>query len=238
MLGLEPGPADAEDRANERHVRLYRRWSEGGAGLLLTGNVMVDRRFLERPGPVEKVVVFSTTSTLTKQTSRDRHERAQIEAIAADERVLNDLCLERGIDLVLLRPTLVYGCGLDRNVSLLLKLGERSGFIPLSSQADGLRQPVHAEDLDLANTEDIDLGRVLGAPLLPLLADATVHHDDPLGVEPSNDWLRDARPVLDQGHTLDALDRLAEHELATKFLHRLANGGPDHRLAEPFHRAA
>ena len=49
---MTEGLADEDDRATERHVRLYRRWSEGGAGLLLTGNVMVDRRFLERPGNV------------------------------------------------------------------------------------------------------------------------------------------------------------------------------------------
>jgi 2,4-dienoyl-CoA reductase-like NADH-dependent reductase (Old Yellow Enzyme family) len=41
--------ADARDWATERHVRLYRRWAEGGAGLLLTGNVMIDARYLERP---------------------------------------------------------------------------------------------------------------------------------------------------------------------------------------------
>lgn len=33
---------------NARHARLYRRWAQGGVGLLLTGNVMVDRRYLER----------------------------------------------------------------------------------------------------------------------------------------------------------------------------------------------
>jgi 2,4-dienoyl-CoA reductase-like NADH-dependent reductase (Old Yellow Enzyme family) len=49
---MTEGLADEDDRATERHVRLYRRWSEGGAGLLLTGNVMVDRRYLERPGNV------------------------------------------------------------------------------------------------------------------------------------------------------------------------------------------
>ncbi|MGB5501963.1 MAG: hypothetical protein WBM75_06125, partial [Polyangiales bacterium] len=37
---------------NERHFRLYERWSNGGAGLLLTGNVMIDRRFLEQAGNV------------------------------------------------------------------------------------------------------------------------------------------------------------------------------------------
>lgn len=49
---LTEGLADPEHRATERHVRLYRRWAEGGAGLVVTGNVQVDRRYLERPGNV------------------------------------------------------------------------------------------------------------------------------------------------------------------------------------------
>ena len=49
---MTEGLADASAGANERHARLYRSWSEGGAGLLVTGNVMVDWRYLERPGNV------------------------------------------------------------------------------------------------------------------------------------------------------------------------------------------
>jgi 2,4-dienoyl-CoA reductase-like NADH-dependent reductase (Old Yellow Enzyme family) len=49
---MTEGLAAADDLANARHARLYRRWAAGGAGLLLTGNVMVDRRWLERPGNV------------------------------------------------------------------------------------------------------------------------------------------------------------------------------------------
>jgi 2,4-dienoyl-CoA reductase-like NADH-dependent reductase (Old Yellow Enzyme family) len=49
---MTEGLADRCNRATERHVRLYRRWANGGAGLLLTGNVQVDRRHLERPGNV------------------------------------------------------------------------------------------------------------------------------------------------------------------------------------------
>ncbi|MDH3235999.1 MAG: NADH:flavin oxidoreductase/NADH oxidase family protein, partial [Alphaproteobacteria bacterium] len=33
-------------------AHLYRLWSEGGAGLLISGNVLVDRRYLERPANV------------------------------------------------------------------------------------------------------------------------------------------------------------------------------------------
>lgn len=49
---MTEGLADAELRPTGRHVTLYRRWAEGGAGLLVTGNVMIDRRVLERPGNV------------------------------------------------------------------------------------------------------------------------------------------------------------------------------------------
>lgn len=40
----DPGHAPTEDL-----VRLYERWGRGGSGVLLTGNVMVDRRALEGP---------------------------------------------------------------------------------------------------------------------------------------------------------------------------------------------
>ena len=49
---MTEGLADAANRATARHVTLYRRWAEGGAGLLLTGNVQVDRRYLERAGNI------------------------------------------------------------------------------------------------------------------------------------------------------------------------------------------
>jgi len=44
--------ADAGNVPGERLVRLYRRWGAGGAGLLITGNVMVDRGALGEPGNV------------------------------------------------------------------------------------------------------------------------------------------------------------------------------------------
>ena len=49
---LTEGLSDGYNRVTEAHQRLYRRWSEGGAGLVITGNVQVDRRYLERPGNI------------------------------------------------------------------------------------------------------------------------------------------------------------------------------------------
>ena len=37
---------------NEQHHRLYARWAQSGAGLLITGNILIDRRHLESAGNV------------------------------------------------------------------------------------------------------------------------------------------------------------------------------------------
>jgi 2,4-dienoyl-CoA reductase-like NADH-dependent reductase (Old Yellow Enzyme family) len=49
---MTEGLADPLLRATPALERLYRTWSEGGAGLLITGNLQVDRFDLERPGNV------------------------------------------------------------------------------------------------------------------------------------------------------------------------------------------
>jgi 2,4-dienoyl-CoA reductase-like NADH-dependent reductase (Old Yellow Enzyme family) len=49
---MTEGLADPLMRATARHARLYRAWAEGGVGLSITGNVMIDRHVLERPGNV------------------------------------------------------------------------------------------------------------------------------------------------------------------------------------------
>jgi 2,4-dienoyl-CoA reductase-like NADH-dependent reductase (Old Yellow Enzyme family) len=49
---MTDGLADEKNRATGRHVALYRRWAAGGMGLMITGNVQVDRRYLERSGNI------------------------------------------------------------------------------------------------------------------------------------------------------------------------------------------
>lgn len=49
---MSEGIADPHNDSTPRLERLYRRWAGSGAGMLLTGNVQVDRLHLERPGNV------------------------------------------------------------------------------------------------------------------------------------------------------------------------------------------
>jgi nucleoside-diphosphate-sugar epimerase len=49
-----------------------------------------------------------------------------------------------------LRPTLVYGRGRDATLSRIAALARRWRWFPLPRGANGLRQPVHADDLAAA----------------------------------------------------------------------------------------
>ena len=49
---MTEGLADAYDRPTSQHNQLYQSWSKGGLGLCISGNVMVDARYLERAGNI------------------------------------------------------------------------------------------------------------------------------------------------------------------------------------------
>src|SRR5215203_2718945 len=49
---MTEGLADAKGRPSEALITLFRTWGQGGAGLLITGNVLIDHHHLERAGNV------------------------------------------------------------------------------------------------------------------------------------------------------------------------------------------
>src|SRR3982074_1507375 len=49
---MEEGMAGSSQLPDQRLISLYRRWGAGGAGLLITGNVMVHAQALTGPGGV------------------------------------------------------------------------------------------------------------------------------------------------------------------------------------------
>ncbi len=49
---MTEGLATPKGQATQALVRLYTAWAQGGAGMLVTGNLMVDARYLERAGNV------------------------------------------------------------------------------------------------------------------------------------------------------------------------------------------
>jgi nucleoside-diphosphate-sugar epimerase len=96
---------------------------------------------------LSRVVVFSSTSVVTKQDTQVAVERDAIRKLADAERRIAATCEQNGIGWTILRPTLIYDEGRDTNITPLSRLIRRFGFMPLVGGAPGLRQPVHAEDL-------------------------------------------------------------------------------------------
>ncbi len=126
----------------------------GAAGetftLISCGPIDIASRLVSSGPKLRRVICLSTSSTLTKQFSDDAGERQQIRAILDAENELQSACRQRDIPLALLRPTMIYGCGRDQNISRLANIIRRFGMLPLAGAAAGLRQPVHADDLAAA----------------------------------------------------------------------------------------
>lgn len=94
-----------------------------------------------------RVVVLSSTSVFTKQGSNDPQEQAVAQKLADAERRISDWAHSHGVEWVMLRPTLIYGLGLDKNVSEIARFVRRFGFFPVFGKAQGLRQPIHTVDV-------------------------------------------------------------------------------------------
>jgi nucleoside-diphosphate-sugar epimerase len=115
-----------------------------------------------------RLVALGSMSVLSKRDSADARERDLARTLQQGEQQLADAANRKDLDWTLLRPTLIYGAGLDRSLSPLARLGMRWRVFPKIPAATGLRQPVHAEDLadaclvasqvPLARQQTYDLG--------------------------------------------------------------------------------
>jgi 2,4-dienoyl-CoA reductase-like NADH-dependent reductase (Old Yellow Enzyme family) len=77
---MTEGMGDHYLRATHKHENLYRLWSEGGAGLLITGNVMIDRHILERPGNVAIDISHQASISVEAKTALSKWAKAAISA--------------------------------------------------------------------------------------------------------------------------------------------------------------
>jgi len=96
---------------------------------------------------LKRVVVFTSTSVITKIDSEIVSERETLKKLANAEQEIVAFCSQNKIGWTILRPTLIYAEGQDRNITPLSKLIRRFGIMPIVGGGSGLRQPVHAEDL-------------------------------------------------------------------------------------------
>lgn len=91
-----------------------------------------------------------------KQDSTDPSEREVVRELLRGESFLCTWGKARKVDWIVLRPTLIYGGGNDRNISEIVAIVNRLGFFPLMGKSLGKRQPVHAQDVAAACLAALD----------------------------------------------------------------------------------
>lgn len=95
----------------------------------------------------EHIVALSSTSRFSKDSSTDTAERKLAQRLTDAEIHLQTWAIDSGIKWTILRPTLIYGLGRDKNIAEIARMIRRFGIFPVFGKAQGLRQPIHAEDV-------------------------------------------------------------------------------------------
>ena len=94
-----------------------------------------------------RIVALSSTSRFTKEDSGDLAEQTVARSLTDGEARLQAWAHDNSVRWTILRPTLIYGLGRDRNVADIAHFIRRFGFFPLLGEGRGLRQPVHVDDV-------------------------------------------------------------------------------------------
>lgn len=96
---------------------------------------------------IKRVVGFGSTSLFSKASSTNVGEQQLVARFATAEEAITRFGSGLEMNWTIFRPTLVYDCARDKNISVIARFIQRYGFFPLLGKASGLRQPVHADDL-------------------------------------------------------------------------------------------
>jgi nucleoside-diphosphate-sugar epimerase len=116
------------------------------AALIHTAPIWVSPRFAEGLR-ADRIIAFSSTSALTKAGSASPKEREVARILRESETALAQTCAKTNAPLTIFRPTMIYGAGMDMNVTSIARFIKTARLFPMIGAGSGLRQPVHAEDL-------------------------------------------------------------------------------------------
>jgi len=124
-----------------------------GTTIFSLGPLDAFAEWLAASGPRDaRVIAIGSRSIETKKDSADAAERDVASRLARAEASLARIA-QGGTRITLLRPTLIYGAGLDRSLTPIVAFARRWRVFPYVAGANGLRQPVHADDLAAACIE-------------------------------------------------------------------------------------
>jgi GT2 family glycosyltransferase/nucleoside-diphosphate-sugar epimerase len=96
---------------------------------------------------IRRVIAFGSTSVFGKVNSKNKEEKTVVDKLKTSEEDIMRTGKDRMKDVTILRPTMIYGVGLDANITRLADVARRFGFLPIYGSGKGQRHPVQAQDL-------------------------------------------------------------------------------------------
>jgi len=99
---------------------------------------------------IKRIVLLSSTSRIAKRNSTDVYEQNIVQQLTKGENQVSAWATANHIEWIILRPTLIYGLGQDKNITEITRFITRFHFFPIFGKAAGLRQPIHAKDVATA----------------------------------------------------------------------------------------
>jgi nucleoside-diphosphate-sugar epimerase len=112
--------------------------------------------FLPRFSGAKAVIATGSTSRFSKAHSSDAHERSISAKLEKAETALRDWAEKNGAQWTVLRPTIIYDCKNDKNITRMARFIRRWHFLPLAAPAAGLRRPIHTDDVAKAAFKCLD----------------------------------------------------------------------------------
>jgi nucleoside-diphosphate-sugar epimerase len=130
--------------------------------LIYIGSMEYIHNFLNKFRKLDRLVLFSSTSAITKQDSNVDEERRLSKNLFLGEENAKQWCKKNNVNITILRPTLIYGVNKDKNVTVITNFITRFNFFPIVGVGKGLRMPVHAHDLANVVCKIIDNSKTYG----------------------------------------------------------------------------
>lgn len=114
-----------------------------------------------QPSGSPPILALSSMSAVSKAESPLAAERELSARMCRAEDLLAKRCDRLGLPWTVLRPTMLWGAGMDRTLSPLARMAMRWHCLPMP-RAAGQRQPVHVDDVAAAVLASVSSGRASG----------------------------------------------------------------------------
>jgi len=130
-----------------KKAELKKVFSGGDKKVVFTGPINKIKEYAEILEDTSHIICFSSTSKFTKSLSSSKFYKNIVKDFEEGEKYIDETAAKVDFKFNIIRPTLIYGFGIDSNISALVKFIKKYKVLPVYKDACGLRQPVHVEDL-------------------------------------------------------------------------------------------